>query len=160
MTDAPCGVSRTLRIKAVEKRQRRPRRPGPGPGQPMLCRSISIPWVRSNLRRREDHLSRVPGVDEDSHEYDDFEYDDDDIDGVEALTFSPVTLERFDLSDDGRLAVVGESYYQQALKMVASGRAIGYGFDEHLPVTAVLVPEPKNPHDGKLIHRQQRRIVR
>jgi len=35
--------------------------------------------------------------------------------------------------------------------MVASGRAIGYGFDEHLPVTAVLVPEPKNPHDGNAV---------
>jgi hypothetical protein len=32
-----------------------------------------------------------------------------DVDGAEPSTFSTITLERCDLSDDGRLAVVGES---------------------------------------------------
>jgi hypothetical protein len=30
-------------------------------------------------------------------------------------------------------------------------RAFGYGFDEHLSGTAVLVPEPENPHDSNAV---------
>lgn len=55
------------------------------------------------------------------------------------------------LSEDGRLAVVGESHYQAALRNAAHGRAAGAGFDEHLPVTAVLVPEPTNPYDPNAV---------
>ena len=91
------------------------------------------------------------GLDEDFDEYDELGSDEDDVDDAEPPTFSTIALERCDLSDDGRLAVVGESYYQQALRIVASGRAFGYGFDEHLPVTAVLVPEPENPHDSNAV---------
>ncbi|MEU0789400.1 HIRAN domain-containing protein [Amycolatopsis sp. NPDC005961] len=55
------------------------------------------------------------------------------------------------LSDDGRLAVVGESHYQDALRQVAGGRAFGTDFEEHLPATAVLVPEPENPWDRNAV---------
>jgi DNA polymerase-3 subunit epsilon len=56
-------------------------------------------------------------------------------------------LSRRRLSADGRLAVVGESHYQPALHRAARGAAAGSDFDQHLPVVAVLVPEPENPHD-------------
>lgn len=55
------------------------------------------------------------------------------------------------LSEDGRLAVVGESHYQAALRNAVHGRAAGADFDEHLPVTAVLVPEPSNPFDPNAV---------
>ncbi len=55
------------------------------------------------------------------------------------------------LSEDGRLAVVGESHYQAALRNAVHGRAAGADFDDHLPVTAVLVPEPTNPHDPNAV---------
>lgn len=55
------------------------------------------------------------------------------------------------LSEDGRLAVVGESHYQAALRNAVHGRAAGESFDEHLPVTAVLVPEPTNPYDPNAV---------
>lgn len=55
------------------------------------------------------------------------------------------------LPDDGRLAVVGERHYQDALRHVAGGRAFGTAFEEHLPVTAVLVPEPENRWDENAV---------
>lgn len=51
------------------------------------------------------------------------------------------------LSTDGRVAVVGESFYQDALLRAAGGRAAHGGFDSAIDVTAILVPEPSNPHD-------------
>ncbi|WP_336159624.1 DUF4236 domain-containing protein [Amycolatopsis sp. VC5-11] len=51
------------------------------------------------------------------------------------------------LSADGRIAIVGEAHYQPALQRAARGIAAGDGFDQHLPVVALLVPEPQNPHD-------------
>lgn len=55
------------------------------------------------------------------------------------------------LPDDGRVPVRGESHYQPALRSSVRGRAAGYDFDDHLPVTAVLVPEPANPHDRNAV---------
>lgn len=63
----------------------------------------------------------------------------------------PTDAEFVPLSEDGRLAVVGESHYQAALRNAVRGRAAGTGFDDHLPVTAVLVPEPTNPHDPNAV---------
>ncbi len=47
------------------------------------------------------------------------------------------------LLSTGSVEVVGESYYQPALRAAARGRS-GW---EAPPVAAVLVPEPRNPHD-------------
>ena len=63
----------------------------------------------------------------------------------------PTGAEFVPLSEDGRLAVVGESHYQTALWSAVQGRPAGEGFDEHLPVTAVLVPEPTNPYDPNAV---------
>ncbi len=54
------------------------------------------------------------------------------------------------LSSDGRLSVVGESHYQPALHAAVAGRN-AQGFDNAVPVTAVLVPEPSNPYDGNAV---------
>lgn len=62
-----------------------------------------------------------------------------------AATDTPLRRRR--LSADGRLAVVGESHYQPAFHRAARGVAAESDFDQHLPVLAVLVPEPENPHD-------------
>ncbi|WP_409464056.1 HIRAN domain-containing protein [Amycolatopsis sp. GA6-003] len=78
---------------------------------------------------------------------DDNEQESLDYSGAEPPKFSDLQVDLVSLSDDGRLGVVGESYYQEALRLVAGGRRIGAGFEEHLPVTAVLVPEPENPWD-------------
>ncbi|WP_329063278.1 HIRAN domain-containing protein [Amycolatopsis sp. NBC_01480] len=51
------------------------------------------------------------------------------------------------LPDDGRFPVAGESHYQPALFAAARGRVAGQEFDEHLPVTAALTPEPENEWD-------------
>lgn len=64
---------------------------------------------------------------------------------------SDVRLGFVSLSADGRLAVVGESHYQDALRLAAGGKASGANFEDHLPVTAVLVPEPENPWDGNAV---------
>lgn len=42
--------------------------------------------------------------------------------------------------------VVGESFYQPALKSAAGGRAAS-SWDQGIVVDALLIPDPKNPHD-------------
>ncbi len=54
------------------------------------------------------------------------------------------------LSSDGRLSVVGESHYQPALHAAVAGRN-ARGFDNALPVTAVLVPELGNRYDRNAV---------
>lgn len=68
---------------------------------------------------------------------------------VRPATETPLCRRR--LSADGRLAVVGESHYQSALHRAARGVAAGQDFDQHLPVIAVLVPEPENPYDSHAV---------
>ena len=58
-----------------------------------------------------------------------------------------VRMRRQRLSAEGRLSVMGESHYQQALRRAAEGATIGEGVDDHLPVVALLVPEPENHYD-------------
>ncbi len=77
--------------------------------------------------------------------------EDDRYSGVKPPSYSPITLTTTPLCDDGRLGVVGESFYQEALQIVAGGRSFGTSFDDHLPVTAVLVPEPENPYDANAV---------
>lgn len=60
-------------------------------------------------------------------------------------------VEVIDLSDEGRLGVVGESHYQSALHIAPGGRAAGDDFAEHIPATALLVPEPGNPFDRNAV---------
>ncbi|APU15616.1 hypothetical protein UA74_17940 [Actinoalloteichus fjordicus] len=67
--------------------------------------------------------------------------------GAEPARFSPITLSLLQLPAEGRVPVVGESYYQQALRFVTRGATSGNTFDDHIPVTAALVPEPYNPWD-------------
>lgn len=55
------------------------------------------------------------------------------------------------LASDGRVAVVGESHYQRALRDVARGRVSGEGLAGNIPVSAVLVPEPTNRHDRNAV---------
>ncbi|WP_146060480.1 HIRAN domain-containing protein [Amycolatopsis sp. CA-128772] len=71
----------------------------------------------------------------------------DEYSGSQPPRFSEVRLRLVPLPDDGRLNVVGESYYQEALRLVAGGKASGTTFDDHLAAVAVLVPEPENPWD-------------
>ncbi|GLY36147.1 hypothetical protein Amsp01_021710 [Amycolatopsis sp. NBRC 101858] len=68
-----------------------------------------------------------------------------------APSLSKPPLKLVPLSDEGRLAVVGESHHQDALRLVAGGRACGTTFEEHLPATAVLVPEPENSWDRNAV---------
>jgi hypothetical protein len=75
----------------------------------------------------------------------------DDFSEHEKPRFYAVDSNLVNLSDCGRLSVVGESFYQEALHTVAGGRAFGYDFDEHYPVTVVLFPEPENPHDTNAV---------
>jgi hypothetical protein len=77
-------------------------------------------------------------------------YDDDDDDG-EPPTYSPITLALVPLPDDGRIGVVGESYYQQALRIAALNRVAGEDFSQHIAVTAALVPEPDNEWDNNAV---------
>lgn len=60
-------------------------------------------------------------------------------------------LSRRRLSAQGRVTVVGESHYQPALHQAARGITAGTDFDQHLPVVAMLVPEPDNPHDSHAV---------
>lgn len=60
-------------------------------------------------------------------------------------------LSRRRLSADGRLAIVGESHYQPALRRLANGASAGNDPSQHLPVVAMLVPEPENPHDSNAV---------
>jgi len=55
--------------------------------------------------------------------------------------------------------VAGESHYQRALYLAASGRAAGDAFDQHIGVTAVLVPEPTNKWDRKAVRTLARQGV-
>ena len=65
--------------------------------------------------------------------------------------YSATTHRLAPLPDCGRVPVVGESHYQRALHLAASGRAAGDGFDRHIGVTAVLVPEPTNKWDRNAV---------
>ena len=58
-----------------------------------------------------------------------------------------VVLRECRLSGDGRLAVVGESYYQPALRRAARGQVAGSTFEQMIPADVRLVPEPSNPYD-------------
>lgn len=49
-----------------------------------------------------------------------------------------------DDTDGDELEVVGESHYQRALASIVGGKA---RFGVSFPCTALLVPEPENPHD-------------
>lgn len=69
----------------------------------------------------------------------------------ERPTFSRITFQLLPLPDDGRVGVVGESHYQQALSLVCQGKVSGDDFDSHIPVTAVLVPEPENAWDENAV---------
>jgi hypothetical protein len=71
--------------------------------------------------------------------------------GIESAKFSDVQFELVSLPDEGRLGVVGESYYQEALRLVVGGREVGPGFEDHLPALAVLVPEPESPWDKNAV---------
>ncbi len=50
------------------------------------------------------------------------------------------------LSTAGRVAIVGETHYQEAIAEVARNSAAP-ALDDAVPATAVLVPEPANRHD-------------
>ncbi|MEV6242038.1 hypothetical protein [Lentzea sp. NPDC051838] len=50
------------------------------------------------------------------------------------------------LSTAGRVAIVGESHYQDAIAEVAK-HATAQTLEDAIPATAVLVPEPANRHD-------------
>ncbi|CAM3395359.1 HIRAN domain-containing protein [Kibdelosporangium persicum] len=65
--------------------------------------------------------------------------------------FSPVVHQLVQLYDDGRVSVVGESYYQDALRVAVRGAVAGDDFHSHIPVTAVLVPEPDNEWDENAV---------
>jgi hypothetical protein len=75
----------------------------------------------------------------------------DEYSGSQPPQFTEVRLRLVPLPDEGRLNVVGESYYQEALKLVTGGRVSGATFDDHIPVVAVLVPEPENPWDENAV---------
>jgi hypothetical protein len=50
------------------------------------------------------------------------------------------------LSTDGRVAVVGESHYQPALRFAAKGAVVATKLlHTAIRVTALLIPEPGNP---------------
>lgn len=49
---------------------------------------------------------------------------------------------------DFELNVVGESHYQEALEKAAGGRSAQ---GARLEITALLIPEPDNPHDGNAV---------
>ncbi|MEU0882650.1 hypothetical protein ABZ345_28930 [Lentzea sp. NPDC005914] len=54
------------------------------------------------------------------------------------------------LSTAGRVAIVGESHYQDAIAEVAR-HATARTIEEAIPATAVLVPEPVNRHDHQAV---------
>lgn len=54
------------------------------------------------------------------------------------------------LASNGRVATVGESHYQAALKAAAGSRS-ALAMEDAIQVTAVLVPEPGNPHDHQAV---------
>lgn len=62
---------------------------------------------------------------------------------------STVQLSVIELCEDGYCAVVGESFYQDALR--ATSRASSVGPEGRPEFTAVLVREPDNPYDKNAI---------
>ncbi|MGW6933768.1 hypothetical protein ACWGE0_27185 [Lentzea sp. NPDC054927] len=54
------------------------------------------------------------------------------------------------LSTAGRVAIVGESHYQDAIAEVAR-HSTAYELGDAIPATAVLVPEPANRHDTQAV---------
>jgi hypothetical protein len=116
--DALFGQTPTMPVKLVDK----------------VASDSPEPTVNSTAFE-DDWDDVLPSADEDSYT------------GVQPPSYSPITLTTTPLCDDGRLGVVGESFYQEALQIVTGGRSFGTSFDDHLPVTAVLVPEPENPYD-------------
>lgn len=70
---------------------------------------------------------------------------------AESPTYSHITLKLLPLPETGRVSVVGESHYQQALHLVARGQAAGNTMAQHLEVTAALIPEPENSWDRKAV---------
>ncbi len=54
------------------------------------------------------------------------------------------------LSSDGRLAVVGESHYQPALRAVVGTRDV-QGFEKAMTTTAALIAEPDNKYDRNAV---------
>lgn len=65
--------------------------------------------------------------------------------------FFPLPENERALNDDGRNKVVGESFYQSALMMVAGGRSFPWDFDCHLPVKVALRPDPSNAFDSNAV---------
>jgi len=70
---------------------------------------------------------------------------------IEASDSHPIDLQLFELPSEGRIPVVGESHYQQALSLAVGGKVAGEDFESHLPVVAALVPEPDNPWDTNAV---------
>jgi hypothetical protein len=64
---------------------------------------------------------------------------------AESPTYSHINLTLFPLPETGYMSVVGESHYQQALHIVARGRAAGDTKAEHTKVTAALIPSLTTP---------------
>jgi hypothetical protein len=60
-------------------------------------------------------------------------------------------LEPVELLGSSRLPVVGESQYQEALRAAVGGRASRNGYEDAIPVTALLVPDPRNPYDSNAV---------
>lgn len=76
-----------------------------------------------------------------------------------AATPTAPQLQPWWLAGRGRVDVVGESHYQDALRAYANGHATTYG-DGGIPLTAALVREPRNPHDRNAVRIDvQRRAV-
>jgi hypothetical protein len=69
---------------------------------------------------------------------------------VSAANPRPVPAKTARLSAAGRMAVVGESHYQAALRLASSG-AVVERFDQGVPVTCALVPELNNPYDNNAV---------
>lgn len=57
------------------------------------------------------------------------------------------------LSGRGRQAVVGEQYHPEGIRAAIAGRTVPPpgDWDKALPVSAVLIREPKNPHDRNAV---------
>jgi hypothetical protein len=118
----------------------------------------SVPSARAEIRanglaRLTPHVveSDASDLEPDFDDFGEFDDLDESGDGAEPPSFSPITLKPFDLPVDGRISVVGESYYQQALRIAARGRAAGSDSASHIPVTAALIPEPENPWDKNAV---------
>lgn len=75
----------------------------------------------------------------------------DDLKEANPLSYFPIVLSPRQLNEDGRLPVVGESFYQEALHLVADGKAFEVDISSHLPVQTALIPEPENPYDDNAV---------